>query len=90
MTFQNAIYVAAAAVVVAWPNIVKAFNVVRALPFFQKGGSADKIKDKVAYEIALHALAVCRARIIATDNLDEKAKAAIDTLTLALVAGSDQ
>jgi hypothetical protein len=90
MTVQNAFYVAAAAVVVAWPNIVKAVNAVRAWPMFQKGSTADKLREKVAYEIALHALAVCRARIVATEHLDEKAKAAIDTLTLALVAGSDK
>jgi hypothetical protein len=30
-----------------------------------------------------------RLRLIQTDKLDDKAKSAIDTLTLALVAGSD-
>jgi hypothetical protein len=31
-----------------------------------------------------------RLRLIATDHLDEDVKAAIDTITLALVAGSDK
>lgn len=44
----------------------------------------------VGYQKAMHDLATVRLRLIQTKQLDEKAKAAIDTLTLALVAGSDQ
>jgi hypothetical protein len=90
MTLTNLLYIAAAVVVVAWPQIQQAIAYVRALPAFKKGGVAAKLEDEVAYEVALHSLAICRARIVATEHLDDKAKAAIDTLTLALVAGSDK
>ena len=42
------------------------------------------------YQEAIANLANVRKRLVATAALDEKAKAAIDTLTLALVAGSDK
>ena len=42
------------------------------------------------FKSAVDSLAYCRARLGATDLLDDKTKAAIDTLTLALVAGSDK
>lgn len=41
------------------------------------------------YQSAIADLAHVRLRLSQTDKLDDKAKAAIDTLTLALVAGSD-
>jgi len=41
------------------------------------------------YQSAIADLAHVRLRLVQTDKLDDKAKAAIDTLTLALVAGSD-
>jgi len=41
------------------------------------------------YQSAIADLAHVRLRLVQTEKLDEKAKAAIDTLTLALVAGSD-
>lgn len=41
------------------------------------------------YQSAIADLAHVRARLAQTDKLDEPAKKAIDTLTLALVAGSD-
>lgn len=44
---------------------------------------------RVTYQRAMLDLANVRKRLVATTGLDEKAKAAIDTLTLALVAGSD-
>jgi hypothetical protein len=44
----------------------------------------------VGYQKAMHDLATVRLRLIQTKQLDDKAKSAIDTLTLALVAGSDQ
>ena len=43
-----------------------------------------------ATQAEIDSLAYCRARLGATDLLDDKTKAAIDTLTLALVAGSDK
>ena len=42
------------------------------------------------FEGSIACLAVVRLRILETQQLDEKALAAIDTLTLALVKGSDQ
>lgn len=44
----------------------------------------------VTYQRAMLDLANVRKRLVGTTGLDEKAKAAIDTLTLALVAGSDK
>lgn len=41
------------------------------------------------YQSAIADLAHVRLRLVQTDKLDDKTKAAIDTLTLALVAGSD-
>jgi hypothetical protein len=42
------------------------------------------------YQGAIADLAVVRLRLLETQQLTEQARAAIDTLTLALVAGSDQ
>lgn len=44
----------------------------------------------VSYQKAMADLANVRLRLLETKQLDDKVKAAIDTLTLALVAGSDQ
>lgn len=44
----------------------------------------------VTYQSAMTDLANVRRRLLDTKQLDDKVKAAIDTLTLALVAGSDQ
>jgi hypothetical protein len=46
-------------------------------------------KASVSYEEAIHNLAVVRSRLVATSHLSDEQKKAIDTLTLALVAGSD-
>ncbi len=43
-----------------------------------------------SYRSAIESLAAVRSRLIATGNLDEKATAAINELTLCLVAGSDK
>lgn len=44
----------------------------------------------VGYQRSMADLATVRLRLLQTKQLDDKVKAAIDTLTLALVAGSDQ
>jgi hypothetical protein len=44
----------------------------------------------IGYQAAIADLANVRKRLADTNTLDDKARAAIDTLTLALVAGSDQ
>jgi len=43
-----------------------------------------------SYRSAIESLASVRSRLVATGNLDEKATAAINELTLCLVAGSDK
>lgn len=43
-----------------------------------------------SYRSAIESLAAVRSRLIATETLDDKAKAAINDLTLCLVAGSDK
>jgi len=43
-----------------------------------------------SYRSAIESLASVRSRLIATETLDDKAKAAINELTLCLVAGSDK
>lgn len=42
------------------------------------------------YQEAIANLALVRARMLATDTLGDEQRKAIDTLTLALVAGSDK
>jgi hypothetical protein len=80
-----------AAAVVAWPKILAAGKFILgklpSVPPATPGGAA------VGYEEAIHNLALVRARLNSTALLgDEKSpqRAAIDTLTLALVAGSDK
>jgi hypothetical protein len=77
-----------AAAVVAWPKIAAVGKfVLGKLPVPAPGVAP------VSYEEAIHNLALVRARLNATGLLgDEKSpqRAAIDTLTLALVAGSDK
>lgn len=42
------------------------------------------------YADAIHALSVVRGRLLATELLADKERAAVDALTLALVNGSDR
>jgi hypothetical protein len=51
-----------------------------------------KVIPKVGptYQEAIANLALVRARLLATENLADEQKKAIDALTLALVAGSDK
>lgn len=82
MSIEQIGIVAAAAVVAAWPHLAKVWNLV--LP------KAAPPAATVTYEVAIKNLAVVRSRLIATSLLAENEKKAIDTLTLALVAGSDK
>ena len=91
MTYEQIGAAAIAAAVVAWPKVVAVGKAVLGklpgVPVPAPGGAA------VGYEEAIHNLALVRARLNATGLLgDEKSpqRAAIDTLTLALVAGSDK
>lgn len=65
----------AAAAVGLWPQLK---NVV------------PKVTGGPSYQDAMKNLAVVRLRLLETQTLKEQEKDAIDTLTLALVAGSDK
>lgn len=97
MTYEQIGAGIVAALVVAWPKVVAAVKSLLATfdrpelrrpPVVQPAAPGT-----VGYEDAIHNLALVRSRLKATNHLgDEKSpeRAAIDTLTLALVAGSDQ
>ena len=65
----------AAAAIIFWPNL----SLPRLAP---PAGET--------YQSAIADLANVRRRLVRTQRLDEPVKKAIDTLTLALVAGSDE
>lgn len=75
---------AAAALFTACPWIIERMLSFRGLP-----AQASKPAGPT-YQGAIADLAVVRLRLLETQQLTEPARAAIDTLTLALVAGSDQ
>jgi hypothetical protein len=86
-----------AMVVFAWPKIVAGFKAILATferPELRRPPAVTPAAAApVGYQQAIHNLALVRSRLNATDHLgDEKSpeRAAIDTLTLALVAGSDK
>jgi hypothetical protein len=72
----------AAALIVSWPWLKNIAGFLPAVPRPAKAG--------VSYEESIHNLAVVRSRLVVTSHLAEEQKKAIDTLTLALVAGSDK
>lgn len=76
--------VAAGAALLLWPQ---SKNAKEPSPF---GAAAAANGTHPSYQASLAALAAVRLRLLRTDRLDEPSKAAIDSLTLALVAGSDQ
>lgn len=92
MTTEQILLGIAAAVVAAWPAIKKAVVALygRLIAAAASRPAAEAVSSVVGYEAAIHDLAVVRTRLVSTSLLDDKAKAAIDTLTLALVAGSDK
>lgn len=55
-----------------------------------KPSAAKPAGPGVTYQRAMADLATVRRRLVETKTLDDAAKKAFDTLTLALVAGSDQ
>jgi len=90
MTYEQVGAAIVAAIVFAWPRIVAFVKSIRgrmpAVPVPAMG-------DSVSYQEAISNLALVRTRLNSTGLLgDEKSpqRAAIDTLTLALVAGSDK
>lgn len=92
MTTEQILLGIAAAIVAAWPAIKKAAVALygRLTAAATSRPAAETVSAVVGYEAAIHDLAVVRTRLVSTSLLDDKAKAAIDTLTLALVAGSDK
>ena len=89
MTYEQMGAAVIAAGVVAWPKLVQ---LVKSLRGVIPAGPVAPVAP-VSYEAAIHNLALVRARLNSTGLLgDEKSpqRAAIDTLTLALVAGSDK
>jgi hypothetical protein len=86
-----------AVVVFAWPKLVagvKALIAAVSVPRIVRPPALTPAAPAVVgYEDAIHNLALVRSRLNATDHLGEEKspeRAAIDTLTLALVAGSDK
>lgn len=76
-----------AAVVLLWPQIrssaVYAYSAIR-------GSAVSKASAGPSFNEAVAHLAHVRARLLATESLGNDQKKAIETLTLALVAGSDK
>lgn len=62
----------------------------QAIRLLGTGDMPHRAAEGVSYQAAMSDLANVRRRLLQTKQLDDKVKAAIDTLTLALVAGSDQ
>lgn len=77
------ILLAAAAALFLWPRSNAAKD---PSPFVMATGQ----KSHPSYQASLAALAAVRLRLLQTEQLDDDRRAAIDALTLALVAGSDQ
>ena len=101
MTWEQIGAAVVAAVVFAWPKLVAgwqallaAFNMAVQRPELRRPPAVTPAAPgPVGYEDAIHNLALVRSRLNSTGSLgDEKSpeRAAIDTLTLALVAGSDK
>lgn len=83
--YVQAVLAAAALLVAFWPQI-KAGVMAWQWPSPEPVGES----EAVPYQTSIAYLADVRTRLKATGLLDDARKAAIDTLTLALVEGSDQ
>lgn len=78
MTIDKIVAVAVAGVVLAWPAI---------LELLKRPAASG---PRSTYLKAIENLGAVRTRLAETDGLGEAQKAAIDTLTLALVSGSEK
>jgi hypothetical protein len=96
MTFEQIAISALAAVVAFWPHLSGLFEKAAA---GVGGAVADKLvtphtpapaAETGSYHEAIADLANVRTRLLKTELLLDPQKAAIDTLTLALVGGSDK
>jgi hypothetical protein len=81
---------AAAVIAAAWPQIKELATSV--LSDDKTVPAPNPLREAVSpnYQTAIADLASVRLRLVHTDGLGDPQKAAIDTLTLALVAGSDK
>ena len=81
--------IAAAVALLMWPETKAAAPKPAPLPSIDVPAIPQPPKAP-SYRNAIESLASVRTRLISTGNLDEKATAAINELTLCLVAGSDK
>lgn len=83
--------IAAAVALLLWPEkgIKTAIKQDQPLPSLPVAAIPQPPKAP-SYRSAIESLAAVRSRLISTETLDDKAKAAINDLTLCLVAGSDK
>lgn len=79
---------AAAAALLFWPTSRKSERA--SVPSPSPFDIPSPTKGHPGYQSSIMALTLVRQRLIATDSLADEEKAAIDTLTLSLVAGSDR
>lgn len=77
--------VAAAAVIVLWPQLVELVKLVKKV----KIPSMPVASGSVGYQESLVALAAVRRRLVDTDTYEKDVNAAIELITHALVEGSD-
>jgi hypothetical protein len=84
----SALAAAAAAVVAFWPQIIRAISLWQDNPLVPP---PKPLEEAIApsYRDAIANLATVRLRLLTTDRLGDEQKKAMDTLTLALVDGSD-
>jgi hypothetical protein len=94
MTLEQSMYAGAAVaggVFVAWGPLVSAARSAGGrLAGLLSSGAPRRHASVATYQSAIASLASVRSRLVATGGLTEPVKSAIDTLTLALVAGSDE
>lgn len=77
---------AAAAVFLLWPAKSKDHQLVTPSPF----AGTSRPQSHPTYQSSMLALTSVRQRLLQTEHLGEQEKAAIDRITLSLVAGSDK
>ena len=81
--------IAAAVALLLWPEPRAAVPATAPLPSIDVPAIPQPPRAP-SYRSAIESLAAVRSRLIATETLDDKAKTAINDLTLCLVAGSDK
>ena len=81
---------AVAAAVALWPTSASLTKTAKLKDIFEPAAQQKPSTPSIGFRDSIDALAQVRGRLIATELLDDKAKQAIDTLTLALVSGSEK